>query len=346
MLDILASNHTFSEPRRAPILEVSTPLITVISGGLGGARLALILQAAGVERDCCFITNVADDCEADGLLVCPDTDAVLYALGGIFDEERGWGIRGDVFPACDAATNGWFHVGERDHAHHRERDRLLLQGLSLTSSTARLATRLGITAQVLPATDDRLRTHVRTPQGVLAWQEWLVREHAAPPVVAVKYCGAADASPGPGVIAAIRDAALLIIAASSPVASIEPTLALPGVLSAIRARHRPTVALSPVVRRRPPTIERDTRRTAARAALLASAGIEHDPVAVARHYAGLIDAYVLDEADQADSDAVSQLGIRPLIAPTIDLRDGPRLAATLLALLPPASEVSVWQGVG
>lgn len=275
------------------------------------------------------MTNVGDDCEAGGLLVCPDTDAVVYALGGVFDEERGWGVRGDVFPA--APEDGWFHIGSRDRETHVKRDALLREGSSLTDATARLAQSLGVGARTLPATNDRVRTHVHSPQGVLGWQEWLVREQARPPVSKVEYRGIAQARATPEVRHAIIEASLLVIAASSPMASIGPTLALPGVADLIRRRNQPTVALSPVTRRRPPANERDTRRAAARAALLSAAGIEHDPVAIARHYADLIDAYVLDEADAADAEAVARLGIEPLVAPVIDRAGGNRLVTTLLA---------------
>ncbi len=311
----------------------SAPSITVVSGGLGGARLALVLQAVGLESQCCFVTNVGDDCEAGGLLVCPDTDAVVYALGGVFDEERGWGVRGDVFPTAPGSE--WFHVGCRDRETHVARDVMLRAGHSLTAATARLAHGLGVEARALPASDDRLRTRVHTSQGVLAWQEWLVREQASPPVSKIEYRGIADARATPEVRRAIGEASLLIIAASSPVASIGPTLALPGVADLIRARRHPTVALSPVTRRRPLTNDRDARRAAARAALLSAVGIEHDPVAIARYYAGLIDAYVLDEADAADGEAVARLGIEPIVAPLIDRAGGGRLVASLLDLLPP-----------
>jgi LPPG:FO 2-phospho-L-lactate transferase len=324
------------------------PLITALCGGLGGARLALALQTAGLESRSCFVTNVADDCEADGLLVCPDTDAVLYALGGLFDEERGWGVRDDVFPAYAAGANDWFHIGEHDRRQHRARSALLAKGLSLSAATAHLAKGLGVAARVLPASNDRLRTLVHTPQGVLAWQEWLVRERARPAVEAVEYQGICSARATDAVLAAVRDAGLLVIAASNPVASIGPTLALPGVSDAIRARRGPTVALSPVVHRRPPLTERDARHAAARAALLHAVGIEHHPVAVAELYADLLDAYVLDHIDAADTAAVGRLGLRPLIAPTIDRTAGAHLIATLLDLLPAemVGRVGRWRGPG
>ena len=318
----------------AELTNPATPLITVLCGGLGGARLALVLQVAGLDRQCCFITNVADDCEFGGVLVCPDTDAVVYALGGLFDEERGWGIRGDIFPGQEDAAEGWFHVGRRDLELQRVRQRLLAAGLTLTRATACSSRRLGVQARVLPASNDRLRTHVHTSEGVLAWQQWLVRDAAQPRVCAVEYRGLECARATADGLTALRDARLLVIAASSPVASIAPILALPGVKAAIRARRNPTVALSPVVRRRPILCERDWRRAAARAALLAAAGVEHDPIAIARHYGDLVDAYILDDADRADAEAIARLGIQPLIAPTIDLSRGAHLVAGLLTLIP------------
>lgn len=329
--------HDHADPLHptAPIpgLERGAPLVTVLCGGLGGARLALALQAAGLESRCCFVTNVADDCDSDGLRICPDTDAVLYALAGLFDEQRGWGIRGDIFPA---RANGahWFHVGERDRRQHEARTALLDMGLSLSAASARLAARLGVRARVLPASDDELRTHIHTPHGVLAWQEWLVRDGAEPPVEAVEYRGLAAAQASDGVLAAIHGAAILVLAASSPIASIGPTLALPGVAAAIQARLGPTVAISPLALRRSLSSQSDARRASARAALLAAVGREHHPVAIAESYGELIDAYVLDEADAADAAAVHRLGIQPLLAPTFEAAGAPRLIDALLGLLP------------
>ena len=310
----------------------AAPFITVLCGGLGGARLALALQAAGLEDRTCFVTNVADDCENGGLRVCPDTDAVLYALAGLFDEQRGWGIRGDVFPARPHGDD-WFHVGERDRRQHRARAAVLAKGQSLSAASAHLAAGLGVRARVLPASDDYLRTHIHTPREVLAWQEWLVRERAEPPDAAVEYRGLAAARASAEVLAAVQGADLLVLAASSPIASIVPTLGLPGVAAAIRARRGPTVALSPIALRRPVSAESDARRARARAALLAAVGRAHHPVAVAESYAGLIDAYLLDEADAADVPAIARLGLRPLVAPTFDPAGRPRLVAALLGLL-------------
>lgn len=303
--------------------------ITILCGGLGGARLALALKAAGRDGEATFVTNVGDDWEVGGLLVCPDTDAVLYALAGIFDEERGWGIHGDRFDGAPLGGLDWFHVGVRDRSQHQRRTELMGAGLSLTEVTAVLAGGLGLRACVLPATDARVRTRIRTPAGVLAWQEWLVREEARPPVAAVTYAGIEAAQPTDAVLRAIRAADLAVLAASSPVASLAPILALAGVTEAIRARRLPTVAISPVVRRLPAVAARDRRRAAARAALLASRGMAHDPVGIAALYADLVDAYVLDDADAADAAAVRDLGLRVVVAPTLDRSAGPRLLAAL-----------------
>ncbi len=312
----------------------SAPLVTVLCGGLGGARLALALQVAGLESRSCFVTNVGDDCESAGLLICPDTDAVLYALAGEFDEERGWGIRGDVFPPSSDGTDDWFHVGERDRRLHQMRSALLAAGLSLSAAIASLTGSLNVSARILPASDERVRTYIHTAGGELSWQEWLVRERARPPVAAIEYRGLDAAAATPAVLAAIRDAAVLVIAASNPISSIAPILALPGVKDAIRARRAPSVAVSPVVQRRPLLSERDVSRATARAVLLAAVGIEHTPIAVAQSYADLVDAFVLDEADKVDSAAVERLGLKALVAPTIDLATSARLIATLLELVP------------
>lgn len=310
------------------------------------------------------MTNVGDDLTVDGLLVCPDTDAVLYALAGLFDEERGWGIRGDEFPQArpgkrrdgSAATAGidtsggsagpgsapatrdgestsrWFNLGERDYAHHARRRALLDSGLGLAAATARLATDLGVTARVIPATDDVVRTRIVTADGVLAWQEWLVRDAAAPRPIAVEYEGAESAEANHEALAALSDADLVLFAPSSPVASVAPLLAMPAYADALRNRVRRrasaggssaarpprTVAVSPVVARRPLVSERDRRRAHARAALLRSRGLLHTPEAVAGLYVDVVDAFVIDPSDATDLDSVEAAagaGTTVMIAP-------------------------------
>ncbi|MCZ7525675.1 MAG: 2-phospho-L-lactate transferase CofD family protein [Acidimicrobiia bacterium] len=307
---------------------MTEPAVTVLCGGLGGARLALAFRDAGIPAR--FVTNVGDDVEVDGLLVCPDTDAVLHALAGCFDEERGWGVRGDVFPPAPGGATPWFNVGHRDRAHHERRAALLSGDRSLSEATAALAAELAVPFPVVPVTDDPVRTRIRTADGWLGWQEWLVRERAEPPVLAIEHLGASSARPAAGVVEAVRDAALVVLAPSSPLASLAPIVAVPGVGEALWRRSGPTVAISPVVRRRPLRTDRDRHRARARAALLAAAGIQHDPVAVAGWYVGLADTFVLDRADAADAPLVADRGFRVLVEETVGVR--PSLARTVATL--------------
>lgn len=286
------------------------PRITVLCGGLGGARLALALQEAGLEGSSAFVTNVADDIVWDGALVCPDTDAVLYSLSGVFDHERGWGVKGDDLPPPNGA---WFSVGARDREHHRHRQ-ALLGCAPLSEATAIMAEELLIMSTLVPATDAPVRTMVHAGGRWTGFQEWLVRDHA-PPAAAVRYDGINDAVAAPGVLDLLADSDVVVLASSSPVASIEPILALPGVRDVLQARRGPTAAVSPVLLRRPPVTARDERRATARQHLLAAVGAAHTPVAVAARYAPLVDTFVLDPADAGDASAVVELGLCPEVAP-------------------------------
>ncbi len=298
---------------RAAARGIPTPRVAVLCGGLGGARVALALQAVGLEGSACFVTNVGDDLAVDGLLVCPDTDAVLYALAGCFDEERGWGVRGDTFGPRGSEELPWFHVGTEDRRHHVARAALLRDGITLGEATRRRAEALGVRAAVVPVADTPVRTRIRTRDGVLAWQEWVVREQGEPEPLGVEYAGAERATASPMALDAIRGAELVLVAPSSPIASIAPILAVPGVADALAETR--VVVLSPVVTRRPPALERDVRRHRLRAALLRTVGVAHDPVGVASWYHALAPTFVLDPADAQDAPAVEALGIEARVAP-------------------------------
>jgi len=256
---------------------------------------------------------VGDDLEVDGLLVCPDTDAVLYALAGCFDEDRGWGVRDDKFSAgCEFP---WFHVGERDRAYQAARAELLGQGLSLGGAVRGVALGLGVRATLAPVTDAPVRTFVTTERGTVAWQEWLVRDGAWTEPRSVEYRGAASAAASAVALVAIRDADVLLIAPSSPVASIAPILAIPGVVDAIARRDRPAIAISPHVARRPPTASRDIDRARVRGALLRAEGVAHEPAAIAAWYRDIAGVFVLDPVDAVEAAAVAAVGLEALVAP-------------------------------
>lgn len=305
--------------------------ITAVCGGFGGARFALALAQEGLDDHSTLITNVADNWVVDGLLVCPDIDAVLYALDGRLDEERGWGIRGDEFPASRSGATRWFNLGVQDRAHHRRRAALLASGADLAVATEAQAREAGIAARVVPASLSPRGSVIVTDDGPSAFQEWLVRDHARPVVRDVWWPG--PATPAPGVVPAVEEADLVVLTSSSPVASLDPTLELDGVRAALAARRaagRPVVLISPVVST-PPTVERDRRRHHARAALLAARGIPHEPVAVVEHLADVVTHVVLDPAD-ADRVPALPSGVSGSVAPIV-AQDAASRAALVSACL-------------
>jgi len=301
-------------------------VIAVLCGGFGAARFLSGLGERGAEL--CCVVNTADDLEYLGLHVSPDLDSVLYALAGEFDEERGWGLRGDTFH-CNAALArhgaDWFHVGDRDLATHLERTRQLRAGRTLSEATAELTSVWGVAARLLPMSDSPVRTVVRTDAGPLTLQEYLVRHHAGPRVHGVDHAGRADAAPAPGVLDALAAAELVVLAPSNPVSSLGPILALPGVRETLAARAGGTVAVTPVVNGRPPATPPEQGRARVRAAFMEARGLPHRAAAVAGLYAGLVQGFVLDERDAAaESAEIDALGMRVLCADTLAASPGER----------------------
>ena len=285
----------------------------VLSGGVGGSRflrgLVDAIDPAGVSA----IVNVGDDLEVLGLAVSPDLDSVLYALAGLADEERGWGRADETWNALDAAAGfggeDWFRLGDRDIGLHLVRTGSLRSGLPLSTVSARLAAAAGVEATLLPATDDRLRTRLDTPNGSFLFQEWFVARGHRDPVDRVSFEGAADARPAPGVLEALHEADVILIAPSNPYVSIGPVLAVERIRSALQRRRAPAIAVSPLIG------GRAVKGPAA--AMLQRLEGGTTAAHVARCYPGLIDALVLDEADAADADTVAEQGVRPVVARTL-----------------------------
>ena len=307
-------------------------MITVLCGGFGAARFLPGLHQ--VAADLCCVVNTGDDLDYLGLHVAPDVDSVLYALAGCFDEERGWGVRGDTF-RCNAALalygDDWFHVGDEDLALHLKRTALLQSGRSLSEVTASLTHRWGLNARVLPMSDDPVRTVIASEEGRLSLQDYVVARQAAPKVTDVDYEGASQARPAPGVLDVLEAADVVLVAPSNPVSSIGPILALPGVQETLRQRRRPTVAVTSVVRRQQPVTAAERGRARVRAALMGARGLAHIPSAVACSYRGLIDGFVLDRRDASERDEIASFGIAVLLADTLAAGAGrTELAAQLL----------------
>lgn len=305
-------------------------MVTVLCGGFGAARFLGGLRQLSAELTC--VVNTADDLTYAGLHVSPDIDTICYALAGRYDEERGWGLTGDTFRNAEALRRygaGWFAVGDEDLATHLRRTALLRAGASLSEATADLARSLGLAARVLPMTDDPVRTVVGTDEGRLSFQDWLVGHRAAPPVRSVEHEGAEVARAAPGVLEALGRADLVVLAPSNPVQSVGPILALPGVREALAPR--PTVAVTPVVSGRPPAAGPERSRAHVRAAFMAARGLAHRATEVARCYLGLVDGFVLDEADEAEREEIEALGVAVLLADTLAPPPGrPALARAVL----------------
>ncbi|HET7428640.1 MAG TPA: 2-phospho-L-lactate transferase [Gaiellales bacterium] len=302
--------------------------VTVLAGGVGGARfLQGVIDVIPPDR-VVVVGNVGDDVEPHGLHVSPDLDTVLYTLTGWIDEDKGWGVRGDSDRALERArelgADAWFWLGDLDIGLHLARTEALRRGEPLSAVTARIAERMGLPLRLIPATDDRLRTMIDTPDGEIDFQTYYVRHHHADRVTGIRFDGAELARPAPGVVEAIRDAAAIVIAPSNPLISIGPILAVPEIRSLLATRSAPCVAVSPIVG------GRALRGPAA--AMLESLGHEASAAGVAAIYAGLVDTLVFDEQDAELAGAVERHGLRAVVADTI-MRDAAareRLARTAL----------------
>jgi len=315
--------------------------VTLLAGGVGGARLAhgfaLALPDAGAptpDGGLTVVVNVGDDTERHGLLVSPDLDTVMYTLAGLNDETRGWGLTDETYTTLDQLArlgeDTWFTLGDRDLATHVVRTAALREGRPLHAVTARLAASLGVRARLLPVTDDRLRTLVDTPSGRVAFQEYFVRRQHADAVLGIELDGVAAARPAPGVLDAVAGADLLVVAPSNPFLSVEPVLAVAGVRDAVLASPARRVAVSPIVG------GQAIKGPAAQ--ILETLGHEVSALGVARLYAGrldgIVDVMVIDDADAALAGPIRDLGVEVVVTDTI--MGGPagreRLARDLLAL--------------
>lgn len=285
--------------------------VAVLSGGVGGARFVRGVVDALDAHDVTVVGNVGDDLEVLGLHVSPDLDSILYALAGVNDEVRGWGRAGETWRALETVEalggEAWFRLGDLDLGLHLVRTQALRAGESLSTITARLARALGIEARVLPATDDELRTWLVTADGTFAFQEWFVARGHRDEVDGLRFEGSREAVPAPGVLDALADAELLLVAPSNPYVSIAPILAVDEIRAALAARRVPCVAVSPLIGGR--AVKGPADRMLGRLAGGTS------PRHVAACYEGLIDALVVDEADAHDLEGLG--AVRPIVTRTL-----------------------------
>jgi LPPG:FO 2-phospho-L-lactate transferase len=295
----------------------------VLAGGTGGAKLAAGLQSVLPAGHLTVVANTADDDEFWGLLVCPDIDAVVYRLAGVFNEAAGYGINDDTFRVLDALSRigeeAWFRIGDKDMATHTLRSDLLRQGRTLTQATEELCQRFGLDTRVLPMSDSPVRTRFITDRGELSFQEYFVRERLTPRLLEVRFAGIESAKPTHEVVSAIAGADLIVIGPSNPLISVAPMLK-------IVAAHLPrarTVAVTPIVggmSLKGPTVE-----------MMKAVKLEPTPLEVARMYRDVAGSFVLDTIDVGFVGAIEELGLRVDVQDTV-MRDGGRgLAEALLS---------------
>ena len=327
--------------------------IVTLAGGVGGAKLAQGLalchsesrrdeesltpapeiprRAAARNDTLTVIVNTGDDFEWHGLYVCPDLDTVTYTLGGVANTVTGWGVADDTFEALGAlrrlGADAWFNIGDRDLATHVYRTSLLKQGQTLTEATQAITRALGITATILPMTDDRFRTLVETDQGVLEFQEYFVHRQWQPIAKRILFDGAETAQATPQVIEALQQADAIIIAPSNPFVSVEPILKVtpsPALPRYDRGGSKKVAAVSPIVG------GQAIKGPAAK--MFTELGWTPSAYAVAQHYQGLVTHFVLDQLDADQESAIQSLGMQTLVTNTIMLsvEDRIRLATEVM----------------
>lgn len=304
--------------------------VLALSGGVGGAKLALGLSRVIDARQLTIVANIGDDFRHLGLAISPDIDTLMYTLAGLADPVQGWGRRDETWNFMAALDElggeNWFRLGDADLAMHIERTRRLAAGETLSAITDTLRRRLGIVPRIVPASDDTLRTRLLTDAGWLDFQDYFVRRRCAPAVRAIDYGDAARAGPSPGLLQALGDADLraVIVCPSNPFLSIDPVLAVPGVRAALAACAAPVIAVSPLIGGR--AVKGPTAKMMAELGLVVSNG------EIARHYKGLIDALVVDGTD-AQTVADIETDVQTIVAPTLmqSLEDRERLARVVLA---------------
>ena len=300
-----------------------------LAGGVGGAKLAEGLTRAVGADQLAVIVNTADDFVLHGLHISPDLDTVMYTLAGLANPETGWGIEGDTWENFAMLERygaaPWFRLGDRDLATHLLRTQLLNEGATLSEATNILARRLGVTARIMPMTDDPVHTLVDCDKGALPFQEYFVKERWQPVVHALLYEGSADAEPAPSMLRRIETADTILICPSNPYLSIDPILSLRGVHDVLLNASAPIIAVTPIVA--------GAALKGPAAKLMKELGVESSAVEVARHYSDFINGFVLDQRDAELRPKIEAMGMGVLVTDTImnNSDDRARLACEIVA---------------
>lgn len=302
--------------------------VVALCGGVGGVKLALGLYKILPPHRLTVIVNTGDDFEHLGLHISPDLDTVLYTLAGLSDTTRGWGRADETWHFMEALRalggDAWFQLGDRDLAMHVERTQWLRRGETLGAFAAHAAKRLGIAAQIVPMSNDAVRTIVDTDDGVMPFQRYFVESRCEPKVTGVRFDGAQRAQPAPDFMKALAqpDLAAVFICPSNPYLSIDPLFAVPGIRATLAHVHAPVIAVSPIIAGQ--AVKGPTAK------IMAELGVPATSQAIAAHYEGLLDGLIIDTSDASDA---PQLDVRTLMSATLMRNDDDRrrLAGEALA---------------
>jgi LPPG:FO 2-phospho-L-lactate transferase len=303
-------------------------MICVLTGGTGGAKFVDGLRQVIPAEEITLVVNTGDDLMWWGLYVSPDIDSITYVLSGMLSRERGWGVKGDTFLCLQAMGQlgepTWFHTGDRDLAVHLLRSRLLAEGKTLSETTSIVCEKLGVKARILPMSNSRVETRVDTPAGDLSFEEYFVQRWYQDPVNSVRFAGASDAEPAPGVIEAITSADTVLLAPSNPITSIGPILAVPGIREALLSARGKIAAVSPIIGNAPVA--------GPAGILMAAQGLPCSIAGVAQAYEDFLDVLVCDTRDAAAAETLSKNGVKTHCTQTI-MRTGEDKAALARAVL-------------
>jgi LPPG:FO 2-phospho-L-lactate transferase len=314
-------------------------MIVVLSGGTGGAKFVDGIQHVIPQEELTIIVNTGDDHEWWGLYVSPDVDSITYVLAAMLSRERGWGVRGDTFHCLQAMKDlgepTWFSVGDRDLATHLLRTKFLSGARALSQATAIIAEKLGVRAKILPMSDMRVEARIETPVGDLSFEEYFVQRWYQDPVKSVRFAGASDAEPAPGVLGAIAQAQAVIIAPSNPVTSIGPILAVPGIREALAKTSAKVIAVSPIIG--------NAAVSGPAGTLMKAVGLDVSIAGIAEAYSDFLDVLIADESDAAAAQKLtsSNLEVRCTGIMMKSSDDRARLARTALEIARPGLVVAV-----
>jgi LPPG:FO 2-phospho-L-lactate transferase len=304
------------------------PSVVALAGGVGAARFLDGLTRVIAPERVYIIGNTADDAEIHGLHVSPDLDTVTYTLAGLANAQHGWGVRGDSFRCLEAlkrlGADTWFQLGDLDLATHLFRTMRLREGLSLAAVTAEITEALEVPSTLVPMSNERVRTRICTPSGELEFQTYFVKRRARDRVIAMRFEGASEAVPAPGLLDAIARAEAIILCPSNPFISIGPILAIPGIRDVLRTRRDRVAAISPIVG------GKALKGPAAK--MMKSMRLRSSAAEVAKLYADFTGVFILDELDRKQAVQVAALNMRPVATNTVmrGLRERKSLARVVV----------------